>query len=368
MEEELNRGPEQLKAEVIKGGWCVSCGACVELCPYIKAAGDSVAVVHSCSIGEGNCYRVCPRTPTDYDYLNGQVTGSSAADPALGGYREIFRARAADSRHSGPGQYGGVVSALVAAALAEKRCDAALLTSTDGLYPRWTLARRESEVLAAAGSKYGVCPGLAGLNEALRSGNEKIAVVGRPCQVTALRKMQHHSTVEGSKGIGPIIGLFCFWGLDYSFYRNLRQEKGVSRIERADIPKDEGLTVKTDRGEIALTLEETRSFVRPGCHSCFDPTSELADISVGSTESDPAWCTVLARTAAGSELLEKASADGVIERAPCQDEANAALREAALNKKRRVLNGNDTGEGPAINNSYIRPAEELRRRLAGEGA
>lgn len=366
VEEELCKGPEQLKTEVIGAGWCVSCGACVELCPYIKAVGDRVAVTHSCGLSDGNCYRVCPRTHTDYGLLAELVTGG-AADSALGGYRELLHARAAHPGYSGAGQYGGVTSALAAVLLKEKDCDAALLTGTDGLYPRWTLAREEAEVLAAAGSKYGVCPGLAGLNQALGKTRDRLAVVGRPCQVVALRKMQHVSSVESRDKVGLILGLFCFWGLDYSFYRSL-VKRGVRRVFRADIPKDEGLTLETDRGTVTFSLEETRSFIRRGCHSCIDPTAELADLSIGSTESDPGWCTLIVRTSAGTALVEKAVASGLLEIKDCLEEAAASLRTAALNKKRRVLSSAPEEGGPAVDSSYLRLAEETRCRIMGEGA
>ncbi len=365
VEEALCKGPEQLKGEVIGPGWCVSCGACVELCPYIKAVGDRVAVTHSCGLSDGNCYRVCPRTHTDYGLLAELVTGG-AADPALGGYRELVYARAVDTGYSGAGQYGGVASTLVAVLLKEKGCDAALLTGTDGLYPRWTLAREEADVLAAAGSKYGICPGLAGLNQELGKTPDRMAVVGRPCQVVALRKMQHLSSVESRDKVGLILGLFCFWGLDYSFYRSLA-ERGVGTVSRADIPKDEGLTLKTDLGAVTYSLEETRSFIRRGCHSCIDPTSELADVSIGSTEADPAWCTLIVRTAAGAALVEKAVSSELLEIKDCPEEAATSLRTAALNKKRRVLKAAPEEGGPAVDSSYLRLAEETRCRIMGEG-
>lgn len=368
IEQELNKGPEQLRSEVLEGGWCVSCGACVELCPYIKAVGDRVAVIHTCGLSDGNCYRVCPRTPTDYEAL-ASVLNISNDDLALGGYRELCQARATDPECRGPGQYGGVVTALATLALEEGAAGGVLLTGSGGLEPHWTIARSRQEVIAAAGSKYGVCPGLSGLNQALRQEQKGIAVVGRPCQVTALRKMKQYSTVEGRDSIGFILGLFCFWGLDYRFYRALRDDQGVGYIRRADIPKDSGLTLDTDRGQLTLTLEETRSYIREGCYSCLDPTAQLADLSVGSTESDPGWCTLLARTDSGEELVQKGRQTGMIETRPAPEEAVTALKEAVLVKKRRVLDPASVAVGgPAVNSGYIRLAEETRNRIMEEGA
>jgi coenzyme F420 hydrogenase subunit beta len=181
--------------------------------------------------------------------------------------------------------------------------------------------------------------------------------------------MYYCSTAAGREKIGPVLGLFCFWGLDYSFYRFLRAAKGVNRIYRADIPKDEGLTLETDRGTVRFSLDETRSHVRRGCHSCIDPTAELADLSIGSTESDPAWCTLIVRTAAGEALLQKALERELLEARPCPAGAAGLLREAALAKKRRVLAAAPAaaGDSPPVNNAYIRLADDTRRRITGEG-
>lgn len=365
--DELNKGPEQLKGEIIDPGWCVSCGACVELCPYIKSEGDRVAVIHDCALTDGNCYMVCPRTYTDYAYLADKITGSSK-DAALGAYREVLQARSSRLEISKVGQYGGVASAMAIVALEDSLADAALLTRSDGIYPRPVLARNRQQVLGAAGSKYGICPGLSGLNRFLRSGSEKVIVVGRPCQVTALRKMQLYSSVEGRENIGLIMGLFCFWALDYSFYDQLKTRYGTTSIEYAEIPRDAGISLDTDQGKITLSLEETRHYVRRGCHSCADPTSELADLSVGSTEGDPAWCTLIIRTEKGASLVDKARDKGLLETRPAPREALKALSDAAINKKQRVLEGRAESPAVKVNNSYLKLTDQTCRQIRGEGA
>lgn len=358
--DELKKGPEQLKTEVISSGWCVSCGACVEMCPYIKSVGDRVAVTHPCNLSDGNCYIVCPRTFTDYDYLSGELFGEKP-DPALGFYREILHVRSTAGKFSKAGQYGGVVSALTTLMLEEKYVDAALLTASDGLYPHPIIAKSQTDVIAAAGSKYGICPGLSGLNQAIRLENSSLAVVGRPCQVTALRKMQYFSTVEGRDNIRLLLGLFCFWALDYRFYDELRENNGITNISRADIPKDSGVALETDRGKITYTLEETRSYTRKGCHSCADPTSELADLSIGSTEGDPFWCTILIRSSIGKTLFNKALEKGLLETRECPEAAFNSLYLAAATKKRRVIEATDE----ELNNSYLQVSSAIKTGLQG---
>jgi coenzyme F420 hydrogenase subunit beta len=365
--EELKKGPEQLKNEVINAGWCVSCGACVEMCPYIKAEKDKVAVIQSCGLNDGNCYLVCPRTYTDYSSLSNQKE-EYTTDGALGTYKTIVKARATDHRISSAGQYGGVVTTLLTSRLEEleHQTGIALLTGYDGIYPQWNIGRDSEDIINSAGSKYAVCPGLSGLNQALRNGSERISVVGRPCQAVALRKMINYSSVEGKERIDLIIGLFCFWGLDYSIYDLFKKKYKIQRIEKADIPKDAGLSLQTDQGNITLTLEETRQFIRTGCYSCVDPTSELADLAVGSTEQDPGWCTVIIRTDKGEESLNIAVESGLIEIDQYPDSLRTALVEAAANKKKRVFRGDPDQDAPAVNTSYLKLAEAAAKMIEME--
>lgn len=364
--EELNKGPDQLKSEVIDEGWCVSCGACVELCPYIKAVKDQVAVVHSCGLNTGHCYAVCPRTFTDYNKLAPSYDNSQD-DGAIGSYISITQARATEQKIKEFGQYGGVISALLIERTNNNEAKEVLLTDYNGIYPHWLIGRNAEDILRSAGSKYAVCPGLSGFNQALRKKIEQIDIVGRPCQVVALQKMINYSNVEGKEKIGLIIGLFCFWGLDYNIYDHLKQKYNITRIEKADIPKDAGLTVSTDQGIITLSLEETRSFIRSGCYSCADPTSELADISVGSTELDPGWCTVIIRTKKGEDIFNKAIESGLIEIKPYPVELKETLSDSALNKKKRVVGNEADDESPEINSSYLKITEATARLIGMEG-
>ncbi|MGB9804936.1 MAG: hypothetical protein ACPLUI_14125, partial [Desulfofundulus sp.] len=67
------KGALDLKQEVMDSGACTRCGLCAGLCPYIKAVGERVALVYPCGLEEGNCYRLCPRTPTDWEQIDRSV-------------------------------------------------------------------------------------------------------------------------------------------------------------------------------------------------------------------------------------------------------------------------------------------------------
>lgn len=337
------KGPEDLKKEVLDRNLCSSCGLCVGMCPYIKTVRDRAVMIHPCGLKEGNCYRVCPRTGVDARVMDNAVFGSERSDQALGFNRGVYFARALSPEKARAGQYGGVVTALTAFALEQGIISGAVMAGGSPSSPEPFLAKNEAGVTSCAGSKYTAVPTLTSLNRAARDGMENLGVVGRPCQVTAVRKGQQIGrenpgslTFAGSAGL--VIGLFCFWSLNPDFYGFLREKSGGSAIQRVDIPI-EGLTLTTAGGTATWPVDEIRPYIREACQSCIDCTSEWADLSVGSTEYDPAWNTLVVRSGAGQSLVNDAVEKGIIEIKSYPEERLPILRKAVLNKKMRVLEG-----------------------------
>lgn len=355
---EISPGPAQkLKQEVLDTGLCTSCGACTGYCPYIKTFGERVAVIHDCKLADGACYRVCPRVYTRYDDLRQAVFGPAAGnDPVLGTHSAIYFARASDKSIRTRGQYGGVVTALAGFAFTRGFTDCTLLTGGGPSGPKPVLATDESGIQACAGSKYTAVPTLTLFHQAVKENYSKIGVVGRACQATAARKLQREQAAGGER-LTLVIGLFCFWSLEPEFYSYLR-DKQLDGVTRMDIPVG-GAVFSSEERQVMVPLDEIRPFIREACQtSCFDPLSELADISVGSTEHDPGWNTLIVRSSAGKRLVEAAAAGGAIELKPYPAGLLPALTSAVLQKKRRVL----TGPGAA----RVGVPEEEKRFLTGQ--
>ncbi|GAB4345083.1 MAG: hypothetical protein Kow0099_25040 [Candidatus Abyssubacteria bacterium] len=340
MQELMNKGPDELQAEVQQTDLCTGCGMCAGLCPYIKEIEEKVAVIERCGRSDGRCYKFCPRTLTDLGVLDEFVFGARRTDPVLGSHRTLAMAKATQTSVQSKGQYGGTVSALLIHALKKKLVNAALLTKYSErkhVLPQPFVARTRKDVLACSGSKYTASPTLSLLNGLLETG-EKIAVVGRPCQVTAIRKMQRYDDRPEVKNIELVIGLFCLWALDYRKYSNyLRDQVELKAIKKIDIPKNDDFIVYTNGGTARVSIDKIKSFIRPTCQVCFDVTAELADISIGSTEWMDDWNTMLVRSETGAKLVESALKAKAIETREFPAEREAILREAAANKKRRVL-------------------------------
>jgi len=279
----------------------------------------------------------------------------------VGSNLAVLKAKSKDNRIKSAAQYGGVASALMTFALQTGELDAAILTkSKDKLHPKPALARNKKDVLECAGTKYVVCPTIIGVTEAIRQGTRKIGVVGTPCQVIAVRKMQASRFETGADKIGLVIGLFCTWALSPRVNCFIKTLTGSANVVRLDVPPPPAntLIIETEKNKVEVPLDEIRKFILPSCNVCFDMTSEFADISVGNVEGEEGWNTVIVRTRLGKKFFQQAKEAGIIEVAKMEKERFDHLREASLNKKRRALK-----EMESLKASYLILREEDRSKL-----
>lgn len=316
---------------------------CLGLCPHIEEKEETVAFLSDCKAARGRCWTVCPRTETDLRSLRDRFLPSLPEDYVLGRHRSVWLAQAGQTSVRRRGQYGATVSALAIFGLETGRLDAALLAGwandpSRPLLPRPVVARSRREVLEAAGSKYTGCPTLSRLDDAVRREAKRLLVVGRPCQMVALRK---RTLIEDEsfprERIALAIGLFCMWAVPYKSLRSLVEPALDGRPpERIDIPQ--GRFIVTAGGKVrAFSHDAVRDMARPACRLCCDFTAEFADLSVGSTEWKEDWNTLIVRSEPGIRFVEAAEAAGAVRLRPFPAERLRMLREAAYNKKRRAL-------------------------------
>jgi len=335
----LKKGIVELMGEVVNQDLCTVCGACAGLCPYLRIYRERVAMIDLCGINKGQCYEICPRTRTDLEALNRQVFGVGRDDHILGTHRKLLFGRAKDASIREAGQYGGTVTSLMQFILADHRAEAALLAARNEnfpLLPEPIIAKTPDDVLKASGSKYTASPTLSMLEKALKE-NRSVSVVGRGCQVTALRKKQ--AINPEAERVAPVIGLFCMWALDYRTLESyLEPELDLAKVKKYNIPEGD-FVVYTDDGTKRFPFEEIKDRRRQTCDLCYDFTGELADISVGSTELEDDWNTVIIRSELGEKLWEDALGADVVEEKPFPAERIEVLRNAARGKKERAVAG-----------------------------
>lgn len=334
----LKKAPQDLEARVLKSGLCCACGACIGLCPYFLVMQERVALTEPCGLTEGRCYDICPRTPTDLNALNREVFGRDRDDFVLGSHQSVLMSQSRDAGVREKGQYGGTVSSLIIHGLSAGLFDGAIMAGKSTRYsllPEPILARSAEEVMAATGSKYTACPTLKILDKSLRQ-VKKLAVVGRPCQVIALRKRLMVEP-ELNEKIGMIVGIFCMWALNYKqLVGHLRAQMDLAGARKVDIPYNKFVVV-TEEGPKELPFEPIRALRNPTCDLCYDFTSEFADVSVGSTEWKEDWNTLIVRTGRGTALVEEAKKAGRLAAEPLPPDRVELLRKASLGKKKRVL-------------------------------
>jgi coenzyme F420 hydrogenase subunit beta len=222
----------------------------------------------------------------------------------------------------------------------------AVLTGAEGIEPVARLVTHPEQAAACAGSKFIAAPTLTALNQAARDGMRRLAVVGTPCQMTAVAQMRMNP-LEREDFEDPValaVGVFCNWALDHrQLTAYLSERMDVAEITGMDIPPPpaEVLVVKTRMGDKHFPLNEVRKLIPHTCFICPDMTAEWTDVSVGMYEGRPGWNTLIVRTRAGAELVDKAVADGWLVTEAFPEANEKALSAAALAKKERSFRNAD---------------------------
>ncbi|MHB1487881.1 MAG: Coenzyme F420 hydrogenase/dehydrogenase, beta subunit C-terminal domain [Acidimicrobiales bacterium] len=359
----------ELEAGVIDADRCIQCGTCVAVCPSdsigIGANGlpELVKMCTGCSL----CWDFCPRGGLRYEALWPEVLSAaqgadlSAVDrpvpptvttpvsigprrPAsadgvgtspdsgeapnpvttggrgegLGLVEQAYAARVSGGK--GKAQDGGVVSAVLIAALESKEIDGALLARPSPT-ETWRgipfLARTPDEVLECAGSFYNQTMALGHLD--LKgyglSPEARIALVGTPCEVQGIKAMQAHEWSRGSSRVDAValtIALLCTKSFDYEglMLRELRDKRGLDLDQVGKVDVIHGKMIVEDTQGNNLVSEPVKDFhgaALKGCDECADFLGRAADLSVGSVGSAAGYSSVLVRTPAGAKAFDRAA-------------------------------------------------------------
>jgi coenzyme F420 hydrogenase subunit beta len=305
---------------------CTHCGACVSICPVgvITTSGHEVQLQDGC-LECGLCYRFCPGRELDFAALSKTYLGAFPDDPLLGHFRRLSVAQATSQEVRERGTSGGVVTALLLHLLETNQMQGALGVTMDGDRP-WAchaaLLTSTEEVKKAAQSKYSLVS-LAALLGSARRQPGSLAVVGLPCHVHGLRRLQRLGSYRAKFPLS--IGLFCGFNLLPAATDHLIAKTGFTKEQVVELqyrggPWPGGLLVRSRNGEQRFIPKSSHSYVNLShvprrCLVCPDLTNELADLSVGDTwleEYAGGWSTVICRSPQGERLLAEAADAGVL--------------------------------------------------------
>lgn len=267
-------------------------------------------------------------------------------DSVLGPYQEIITARANDKKIRGKSQDGGIVSAMLIYALEENIIDGTIVAG-EGDEP-WTaepkIATTKKEILKAAGTRYTMCPNIALIKEATRSyGLEKIATIGTPCQVMGIRKMQTYplGVRNVTDKIALSIGIYCMENFPYESLKTFicdRAGTTPAQVTKMNISKGKLFIKHTDAEEaFAIPIKQTHGYEQSGCNYCLDYVAELSDFSCGSVGAKDGWSTIIKRTNKGSNLINDAIDNGILEVTETNEGKFGLemLRKLSANKKKK---------------------------------
>jgi coenzyme F420 hydrogenase subunit beta len=252
-----------------------------------------------------------------------------AAEP-LGIFKEMYGGYAKIPEIRAAGASGGVGSAILVYALEQGIIDGALLAARDPDTP-WrikpVIARSRQEVLAGAGSWYALVPTNQLLSTAVvDKGVKRLGVVGCPCHIEALRKIQMAGQPSRiAKAITLTVGLLCETNFSWQATRHMMFEHcGLSDLNEVEkimyrgghVPKHFVLHLKNgSKREVdlfAYLMTYFFPFEVERCSMCFDWGGEAADIAIGdlwepcTKPDEPGWNVVVARTDLGEEVIRGA--------------------------------------------------------------
>jgi len=324
----------------------VSCGACAAVCPVNSIAlEEGVPKLVGLCIACGMCYNNCPRAEFDVEEMERQVFGRARGEDEAetGVVKAVYAVRTKDAGILERCQDGGAVTAILSQFLADGGECAVVAGLEEGKVwsPEPVVAVSREEVVAGAGTKYTSCPILVGVASAVNEyEKQKVAVVGTPCQMRALRRIEtgDYSEAKIREAVALDVGLFCMETFGYSSLMEFLERAGVdaSKVTKFDIKKGRFIAWQGDEQVYNVKLSEMKELVRPCCHECDDFASEFSDVSVGNVGSPDGWSTVVVRTERGEAALRAAEKGGLIEVKPLGEVKpglKAVVKLARLKKK-----------------------------------
>lgn len=260
------------------------------------------------------CGQACQFIKPEYKELESRVHGHarsqdlSSDEVHFGPFKRIVRAELIEPRLGA--QWTGITTR-ICERLLEARAVDAILTMKPDSEDRWkpvpTLVTNAADLHACRGMRMGYAPLLALLEPAIEEGYKRIGIVGIPCQIYALRALEHDLGLEQLF----VIGTPCSDNTTTeNFHRFLSLlSDNPESITYLEFRADYQVELRFDDGGkreipfLKLPISQLpRDFFPLTCRTCVDYTNALADITVGYMGGQgQQWLIV--RNERGEELL-----------------------------------------------------------------
>jgi len=285
---------ENLKAMVIDTQLCSRCLTCVSICPGGLLVNEEDVVdfpdFEDKCLDCGACVRVCPR----YDYK---------PKSGLGDYIEFTAGQSKRFK----GQDGAMGTEIIFSAMDMGLIDRGIFVDRDEQWRTGVFhvrGKEQLEKLPLGGTKYTFADIMPELKKAVMFTKKGVGVVGTPCMVSGVRKLQEEFPVFREK-VKLVVGLFCTENYHYAEVSKYLIGKGVdySKLIKTDIIKGKFVATMTDK-EVKFKVAKLDDILPSGCNRCTDFTAVESDVSVGSVGSAAGFSTIVVRTEAGKEVWD----------------------------------------------------------------
>jgi coenzyme F420 hydrogenase subunit beta len=348
-------------ARVARGQLCSGCGGCALVAPgRIVMEYDAQGFLRPQQLGpvsageDARIARICPG-------LGQRVEAGERRDDVLWGpLLEMRRGHARDETLRHVASSGGALSALLVHLLESGRVEGVLQTAADPALPigNVTVLSEEADaVRAAAGSRYAPSAPLAALEPHL-TGERRLAFVGKPCDVAALRALALEDPRIDAR-FPVMLSFFCAGVPALAGAREVLDRLGVSEAEtRAFRYRGHGwpghATARTRSGrETSMSYHDSwggvlSRHVQHRCKICADGTGKAADlVCADAWECDargyplfneaPGISLIVARTERGAAILAEAEAAGHLATGPFDPATLAAMQPGQSGRRRALL-------------------------------
>ena len=350
---------EDLIKEVQEPGLCHHCGGCVTFCTSINygaleldSSGRPRFADRKKCIECGLCYSICP----EIDELRQETEELLSWEPPMGKIIDLSAVQAIDPQIKTRATDGGAVTALLVHLFDSGLIDGAIVTRQTGPFNREPhLAISREDIIASAGFYFDTSAGIKHFGHdystfspsvqefrpIIEKNLSSIALVGTPCQIQAVRKIEALGVVP-SDAIKYCFGLFCSGNFLFDEKEKEKlEEMGMFKWEdvaRINIKKNFMLHLK-DHRTLEISLEKLDFLKRYACRFCRDYSAEYADLSFGGLGAKEGWTTVITRSALGRKVLTDARGKTIESRSDSKgletstSEALDIVRQASKSKK-----------------------------------
>jgi coenzyme F420 hydrogenase subunit beta len=319
--------------DIVNNGYCLGCGLCVSILgkDKLKMVENNQGFLVPEPIGRQKLTYVrslCPGITVR------QPEAKRGIHKIYGPFKTFKVGFSTDKNIRTRASSGGVITGLLCYLLDKSLVDGVLHVGKDPSNPLKSVAcfsRTKSEIVDRSGSRYAPASLLVELVEILAKGY-KIAIVGKPCDIVAVRQFLNENT-EYSKQIVFMISFMCMGMPSYKGTYNLVKKMGceVGNIKdfwyRGNGWPGEATTIDKSDCKHTCSYEESWGKILCGlvnyrCKICPDGYGEFADLSCGdawylkngspSFEEADGRSIIFVRTTQGESVYEKAINDGYI--------------------------------------------------------